>query len=118
MLTHLPSLSAPVERGRLISGFYGHVRKLIRHTEASEIVELAYNDWANAEQRASLIQEFYGPTFALFKHKSEGDSPPSSLAQILNENMDQREAILKHLKESLVPLIEKFVMTIYVHVRT
>ena len=35
--------------------------------EAAEIVECAYNDFANAQQRAALIEEFYGPSFALFK---------------------------------------------------
>ena len=35
--------------------------------EAGEIIECAYNDYANAVQRQALIQEFYGPSFALFK---------------------------------------------------
>ena len=35
--------------------------------EASEVVELAYNDYANAAQRLSLLEEFYGPSFTLFK---------------------------------------------------
>ena len=35
--------------------------------EAAELVELAYNDYANQGQRAALVEEFYGPSFALFK---------------------------------------------------
>lgn len=35
--------------------------------EASDVVELAYNDYANASQRLSLLEEFYGPSFTLFK---------------------------------------------------
>lgn len=35
--------------------------------EAAEIIECAYNDYANASQRAALVEEFYGPSFALFK---------------------------------------------------
>lgn len=40
--------------------FCGHVRRLIRHTEAASLLELAYNDYANAHQREALTREFYG----------------------------------------------------------
>ena len=43
-----------------MSFFYGHVRRLIRHTEAASLLELAYNDYANAHQREALTREFYG----------------------------------------------------------
>ena len=35
--------------------------------EASEIVEYAYNEYATAPQRMAIHEEFYGPTFSLFK---------------------------------------------------
>ncbi len=31
---------------------------------------MAYNEYADAKQRAALIEEFYGPSFALFKVRS------------------------------------------------
>jgi len=43
-----------------MSVFCGHVRRLIRHTEAASLLELAYNDYANARQREALTREFYG----------------------------------------------------------
>ena len=43
-----------------MSFFYGHVRRLIRHTEAASLLESAYNDYANAHQREALTREFYG----------------------------------------------------------
>lgn len=89
----------------MIAGLYGNVRRLIRHTEAAEIVETAYNDYANAAQRSALIQEFYGPTFALFK--TDDSAPPKPLTQILSENSEHHDPILKHLKESLLPLCDK-----------
>ena len=46
---------------------YGQIRKLIKHKEASSIVEVAYNNYANANQRNVMVQEFYGARFALFK---------------------------------------------------
>lgn len=41
--------------------------EIICYQEAAEILEFAYNDYANAAQRSALMEEFYGPTFALFK---------------------------------------------------
>jgi hypothetical protein len=35
--------------------------------EASDLVEFAYNEYANAPQRLSLLEDFYGPSFILFK---------------------------------------------------
>ena len=31
------------------------------------MVEYAYNEYANASQRLSLLEDFYGPSFQLFK---------------------------------------------------
>ena len=31
------------------------------------VVELAYNDWANAIQKTSMLQEFLGPEYRMFK---------------------------------------------------
>lgn len=33
----------------------------------SEVLELAYNDFATAKQRWNIISEFYGPEFVFFK---------------------------------------------------
>ena len=95
--------STASERGHVISALYGHVRRLVRHSEASEILEIAYNDFANAGQRASLMKEFYGPQFSLFK-----DEPlPTSLNDLLKEKPELRGTVMKHLKEAIFPLLEK-----------
>lgn len=46
---------------------YGNVRKLVKHKDAAEVVEYAYDEFANAHQRQALVEEFYGPSFSLFK---------------------------------------------------
>lgn len=51
----------------IIRSFKGHVRKMLRHAEASAIVEYAYNDKAILEQRNMLTEELYGNTFQLYK---------------------------------------------------
>lgn len=40
---------------------------MLRHAEASAIVEYAYNDKAILEQRNMLTEELYGNTFQLYK---------------------------------------------------
>ncbi len=102
----------------MISCLYGHVRKLIRHSEAGEIVEMAYNDYANAAQRTALIQEFYGSEFALFKnapqqtpqedHTHDHAQPhEQTLSDVLAANPSRCKMILAHMKDSLLPLLEK-----------
>ena len=54
-------------RSNVITSFYGHVRKLIRHKDAAVVIEECYSNYANAQQRTSLMQEFYGPEYILFK---------------------------------------------------
>ena len=113
--------STPLEKNHVISALYDHVRRLIRHKEASEVVETAYNDYANASQRASLIRQFYGPQFmlcmpppsSLDRHDDdkEEEEPivekPTDLGGTLQSHPGQRAAILKHLKETLTSLLEK-----------
>ena len=95
--------STASERGHVISALYGHVRRLVRHSEASEIVEIAYNDFANAGQRAALMKEFYGPQFSLFS-----DEPvPMSLSDLLADKPELKGSVMKHMKEAILPLLEK-----------
>ena len=52
---------------RLIYCCIGFNKFVFHFQEASEILELAYNEYASAPQRLSIMEEFYGPTFTLFK---------------------------------------------------
>jgi pumilio homology domain family member 6 len=54
-------------RQAVMADFHGKVKKLIRHKEASVILDEAYSQYANSAQRMSLMEEFYGPEFAIFK---------------------------------------------------
>ena len=95
--------STPTQRGHLMTCFYNHVPTLVRHKEASDLIELAYNEYANAQQRSLLVQEFYGPQFALFK-----DESAQSLSDILSANSEQRTKLIGHMKQALMPLLDKY----------
>ncbi|KAF9409842.1 pumilio domain member 6 [Entomortierella beljakovae] len=89
-------------REAIIKEFYGKVRQLIKHKEASAIIEDAYSTYANSAQRAALIQEFYGPEFRLFKVEDK-----KTLTEILAQNPAKKDNIMKHLMETLSGCLEK-----------
>ncbi|KAK7488494.1 hypothetical protein BaRGS_00020279 [Batillaria attramentaria] len=93
------------QKALIIKAFHGHVRKLIRHKEASDIVEYAYNDFANALQRLFLLEEFYGPAFSMFKTHTT-----RSLDDVLLEQQDKIPMVMHNLKETLLPLIDKQIL--------
>nr|XP_002737223.2 PREDICTED: pumilio domain-containing protein KIAA0020 homolog [Saccoglossus kowalevskii] len=93
------------QRDFIIKSFYGKVAKLVAHSESSEILESAYNNHANASQRISLLEEFYGPTYAVFKTQNN-----LTLEQILKENPGKKRPILENMKHALTPLLEKSVI--------
>lgn len=107
IIRKLLKYGSKVERGTIIKCFHGTVRKLIRHKEAAEIVELAYNEYANAAQRAFLLEEFYGPAFAMFKTHTT-----HCLDDVLTVQPDKREMIMHNLKDNLLPLIDKQILAL------
>jgi pumilio family protein 6 len=62
-----------------------------------------YADYASSDQRASMLLEFYGPKYALFKGKGK----VKSLDDILEAQPDKKGKILEHIKTTLTPLLEK-----------
>ncbi|KAJ3387978.1 pumilio domain member 6 [Entophlyctis sp. JEL0112] len=100
----------PSHRAAVLKEFQGQVRKLMRHRDASFVIEEAYSQFANASQRNSLMEEFYGPEFALFKSESG-----KSLQTILAENPSKKPAILKNMKEAISSFLEKSAANIGPH---
>lgn len=92
-------------RSAVYKSFHGHVRQLIRHKVAADIVEYAYNEYANAHQRLSMLEDFYGPSFCLFKTPDI-----KCLGQIMLSQPDKREMILRNMREALLPLIDKNIL--------
>uniref|UniRef100_A0A8C7ASL2 Pumilio homolog 3 n=1 Tax=Neovison vison TaxID=452646 RepID=A0A8C7ASL2_NEOVI len=86
----------------IISSFKGHVRKMLRHAEASAIVEYAYNDKAILEQRNMLAEELYGNTFQLYK---SADHP--TLDKVLEVQPEKLQLIMDEMKQILTPMAQK-----------
>ncbi|XP_032722430.1 pumilio homolog 3 [Lontra canadensis] len=86
----------------IMSSFKGHVRKMLRHAEASAIVEYAYNDKAILEQRNMLAEELYGNTFQLYK---SADHP--TLDRVLEVQPEKLQLIMDEMKQILTPMAQK-----------
>ncbi|XP_044512979.1 pumilio homolog 3 [Gracilinanus agilis] len=86
----------------IIKSFKGQVRKMLRHAEASAVVEYAYNDKAILEQRNMLVEELYGNTFQLYK-----SAIYPTLEKVLEVQPDKQQAIMDEMKQILTPMAQK-----------
>jgi pumilio family protein 6 len=93
-------------RDLIVPEFYENVRRLIKHPEASWILDDIYRGVANRQQKAIILREWYGAEFALFqKDSSEKVSP--DLSDILSDNPSKRAPIMRSLQELINHLIQK-----------
>ena len=93
-------------RAMIIPEFYGHVRRLMSHPEASWILDDIYRTVATKEQKARLLREWYGPEFAIFKGDAKA-AVTADLSKILEESPEKRVALLRYLYERINQLIQK-----------
>ncbi|KAK4192613.1 armadillo-type protein [Podospora australis] len=93
-------------RDIIIPEFYGKVRKLINHSEASWILDDIYRGAATKEQKAHMLREWYGPEFALFRSGNPGEAT-ADLAQILANEPSKRSTVMKYLFDMTNNLIQK-----------
>ncbi|XP_045599262.2 LOW QUALITY PROTEIN: pumilio homolog 3 [Procambarus clarkii] len=94
------------QRDEVIKAMKGKVVKLMKNKIASDVVELAYNDYANATQRSMMVQEFFGPQFRLFHEEDV-----HCLDDAIKKYPSNREFILKDFFSALQPIIDKGVFT-------
>jgi pumilio family protein 6 len=90
-------------RDLIIPEFSGHVKRLIRHPEGSWILDDVYRTVATKEQRATLLREWYGPEFSIFKDEHTS----AELSEILEKNPEKRSPIMHFLHEMINQLVQK-----------
>ena len=93
-------------RQLIVPEFYGHIRRLIRNNEASWVVDDTYRSLMTAEQKATILREWYGPEFALFKGEA-GSTPEADLSKILEQNPEKRAPIMRFLLEMINQMVQK-----------
>lgn len=93
-------------RDIVVPEFYGHVKRLIRHPEASWIMDDIYRTIATKEQKATLLREWYGPEFVIFKSMKDAKAT-ADLSTILASSPEKRIPIMQHLKDMTNQLVQK-----------
>ncbi|KLJ08632.1 hypothetical protein EMPG_15921 [Blastomyces silverae] len=93
-------------RDMIIPEFYGNVKRLMRHPEASWIVDDIYRTVATAAQRGMLLREWYGAEFAVFRSANLA-ADTADLSEILAENPEKRGPIMRYLHEFINHLVQK-----------
>lgn len=101
-------------RNMIVPEFYGHVRRLINHPEASWIVDDIYRQIATREQKAVMLREWYGAEFALFHRKPDANAATpaatqetADLVKILETSPEKRRPMLEYLHQLINSLIQK-----------
>ncbi|KAK0509347.1 hypothetical protein JMJ35_007741 [Cladonia borealis] len=93
-------------RDLVVPEFYGHIRRMMKHPEASWIVDDIYRGIATTSQKANMLREWYGAEYALFISKEPG--PVSAdLKELLAEHPEKRTPIMRSLLELINLLVQK-----------
>lgn len=93
-------------RDIIVPEFFGNVRRLIKHPEASWILDDVYRGVATGQQKANILREWYGAEFALFQ-KDNKDNISGDLADVLAIDAGKRAPIMRSLQELINHLIQK-----------
>jgi pumilio homology domain family member 6 len=93
-------------RDIIVPEFFGNVRRLIKHPEASWILDDVYRGVATGQQKATILREWYGAEFALFQ-KDKKDKISGDLTDVLAVDAGKRAPIMRSLQELINHLIQK-----------
>lgn len=93
-------------RDLIIPNFYGKVRKLINHAEASWILDDIYRTVATKEHKAILLREWYGPEFSI-RELTKDAKPVVDVKAIVEAEPSKRGPIMKSLLDMINSLIQK-----------
>ena len=93
-------------RDMVVPEFYGNVRRMIKHPEASWILDDVYRGAATPSQKAALLREWYGAEFALFRSKGEGNTT-ADLKELLEESPEKKKPIMRSLHDLINLMVQK-----------
>ncbi|KAL9120215.1 MAG: hypothetical protein Q9187_003229 [Circinaria calcarea] len=93
-------------RDMIIPELYGHVRRMIKHPEASWILDDIYRGAATPTQKALLLREWYGAEYAIFKTSGKA-KVSAELKPLLAEHPEKRAPIMRSLHELINQLVQK-----------
>ena len=93
-------------RDLVVPEFYGGVRRMMKHPEASWILDDVYRGAATRAQKTALLREWYGAEFALFRSSGTGKTT-AELDHLLEESPEKRKPIMRSLHDLINLLVQK-----------
>lgn len=93
-------------RDLVILELYGHVRSMVKHFEASWILDDIYRGIATPTQKAKLLREWYGAEFAIFPTEA-ATSKSADLKEMLEQHPAKRASMMRSLRELINQLVQK-----------
>jgi len=90
------------QKAWVMKSMTGRVARLMKHKTAGVVVELAYNDYADAATRNSMLQEFLGPEYRLFK-----EPEVRTVAELIQKHPEKKEEMIKNLGMNVEVLVQK-----------
>lgn len=93
-------------RDIVVPELFGHVRQMIKHPEASWILDDIYRGIATPTQKANLLREWYGAEFAIFKMGVDASSS-AELKDLLEKNPEKKTPIMRFLQDLINALVQK-----------
>lgn len=109
LIAKLLSQSDDEIRDTIIPEFYGRIRKMINHPEASWLLDDIYRGAATKKQKALILREWYGPEFVLQNSDLSGSDSEitADLATLLEKVPSKRAIIMKYLRDMINGLVQK-----------
>ncbi|KAI5369345.1 Putative armadillo-like helical, CPL domain, pumilio domain-containing protein [Septoria linicola] len=99
------------DKDLIIPQFYGNIKRLINHPEASWIVDDIYRQVATPQQKAMMLREWYGAEYAIegkqYTKKAPSADVTADLVKILEESPEKRKPFLGYLRQLINNLIQK-----------
>lgn len=93
-------------RDIIVPEFFGQVRRLIKHPEASWILDDIYRGAATKEQKSQILRECYGAEFALFR-TDESEKATAEISEICKAFPEKKTLIMRSLLEFINQIIQK-----------
>eukprot|EP01080_Neovahlkampfia_damariscottae_P005081 gene5081-8681_t len=102
-------------RKEIFSEFKGQVSKMIQERFPADVIDYAYSEIGNSNERYDIIKEFYGKEFILgLNDKENNDEKFKSLKQVLEKYPGKRESVLKNLTKSVKKSINKNLFNLHI----
>lgn len=93
-------------RDMIVPEMYGHVRRMIKHPEASWILDDIYRGVATSTQKSILLREWFGAEFAIFKTE-EKEGVTADLVTILAKQPEKKKPVMNALHDLINQCIQK-----------